>query len=595
MQKTITNNSALLYDADKQKWLFFTKAIAVYTSYQAQDIPSILKDIERQSSAEDLYAVGFLAYEASAAFDSTFPSLSPRPNSSTFPLLYFAMYSKAEEFSESIFQGASKSCSSPPIVWEPLLSNSEYKSAFQKIKNYIALGQSYQVNYSFRLRSFFEFDSWSLFRQMIYAQGGPAYKGVYGAYIETENWLLCSASPELFFKLNHNELFSRPMKGTIARGLYLAEDYSQAELLKSSHKDRAENSMIVDMVRNDLGRIASLGQVSLSRLFYLERYPSLWQMLSEVRCCTDAGLFEILAALFPPASVTGAPKKRTMEIISELEKERREIYTGTIGLWGPGRKAQFNVAIRTAWINKQTREARYGIGSGIVWDSKEELEWKECKIKSAILKPELPSFSLLESMLWDPKEGYFLLELHLKRLTESAIYFGYHINLKEVEKELSKVAKEMKSCAHKVRLLVRSHGNLSIEKQPLKPNSQNYPICLAKRATDSSDPFLYHKTSQRKVYVEAKASRPAYDDVLLWNEKAELTESTIANVLVQIEGDLFTPPLSCGLLGGTYRAQLLEQKKIKERILPIKEIEHYQKIYLINSVRKLWEVQYIQE
>ena len=597
MQRPLANNAnncALVYDAIQQKWLLFTKALAVYTSYQSQDIPSILKDIERQSAEEELYAVGFLAYEAASAFDNAFPS--PRPGSPAFPLLYFAMYSKAEEFSESIFQEEAKSERDSVLAWEPSLSESEYKDAFQKIKNYIALGQSYQVNYSFRLRALFDpesFDTWALFRQMIYAQTGVSYKGVYGAYIETEDWVICSASPELFFKLEKNELVSQPMKGTISRGLHFAEDCSQAERLRASPKDRAENSMIVDMLRNDLGRIASLGKVSLGKLFHLERYPSLWQMISEVRCCTEAGLFAILSALFPAASITGAPKKATMEIINELEKDRRDVYTGTIGFWGPGRRAQFNVAIRTAWIHKQTGEARYGIGSAIVWDSDAKLEWKECGIKSAILKPELskPAFSLLETILWDPQEGYFLLESHLKRLAESASYFDYQIDLQKIKKELSQAAKKMGACAHKLRLLVTAHGSLSLESEPLAPGLQNYPVCLAKTPVDFRNPLLYHKTSWRKVYTEAIEACPGCEDVLLWNERGELTESSIANVLVQIEGDLFTPPLSCGLLGGTYRALLLAQNKIKERIIPIKELEHCQKIYLINSVRKLWEIQ----
>ena len=621
MHGSLRKNSALVYEAKKEKWLFFREPCKIYTSYEIQEIPAILLEIEKQSAAERLYAVGFLAYEAGPAFDKAYPSRENSPSS--FPLLYFAMYPEKNlrEYDESIFENKKgQSVRVSPLAWKSSISQAEYNTAFQRIKNYISLGESYQVNYSFRLKSFLEENSslrvraWSLFQQMLFAQSGPSYRGVYGAYIESEDWILCSASPELFFRLEGNELSSRPMKGTRKRGLYAAEDRLQAELLEHSSKDRAENSMIVDMLRNDMGRIASLSQVRVEKLFQLERYPSLWQMTSDVRARTEAGLFEIFSALFPAASVTGAPKKRTIEIINELEKESRDIYTGSIGFWGPEGQAQFNVAIRTAWIHTESREARYGIGSGIVWDSKEDLEWKECQSKAAILESCLmqEEFSLLETLLWEPRckkgkqGGYFLLEAHLKRLAESAAYFNFSLDLKKIKKELEKAEKKMQDAPYKLRLLVSHRGELNLESIPFSFSGnlgeenerlgQKYSVSLAKKPLDSKNPFLYHKTSQREVYTQAKKNCPAHcQDVLLWNERGELTESTIANVLVQIQGKLFTPPLHCGLLGGLYRAELLEQNKIQERVILIKELEDCEKIYLLNSVRRQWEVHYARE
>ena len=617
MQSLLTKNSALVHDAQKRKWIFFREPSIIFTSCKTKDIPPILSEIEKKSAAKNLYALGFLSYEASSAFDKSFPD--PKNSAPAFPLLYFAMYPEEnlEECDESIFEeGLVEARKGPPLQWEPLISQKEYKSAFKKIKDYIGRGHSYQVNYSFRLESLLDAkpslraNAWSLFQQMIYAQTWPSYQKSYGAYIECEDWIICSASPELFFSLEGNRLCSRPMKGTIARGLYPEQDHFQEKLLKDSPKDRAENSMIVDMARNDMGRIASLGKVHLAKAFQTRAYPSLWQMTSEVHAHSKAGLFEIFSALFPPASITGAPKKRTIEIIHELEKEMRDMYTGSIGFWGPGRRAQFNVAIRTAWIHKESRKARYGIGSGIIWDSIEEQEWKECQIKSAILKPlhTKQNFSLLESILWEAKSDshdgeYFLLEEHLKRLTQSAKYFDFLIDLKNIHEELEKEKGKMQAQAHKVRLLLSSRGQITLESTPLllsqrgelenpKRNGKGYSVCLAKKAVDSTDPFLYHKTNQRAVYEQAKEDCPAHcEDVLLWNARGELTESTIANVLVQINGELFTPPLTCGLLGGIYRSWLLEQKKIKEAVILTKDLKHCEKMYLINSVRKQWEVE----
>ncbi len=262
----------------------------------------------------------------------------------------------------------------------------------------------------------------------------------YGAFLDTGEWVICSASPELFFRLDGARIECRPMKGTAARGRTQAEDLAQARALQASEKERAENVMIVDMVRHDLGRVAQTGSVKVDRLFEVERYPTIWQMTSTVEAQTEAGLGDIFRALFPPASITGAPKVRTMQIIAELERLPRRLYTGTIGFLAPGRRAQFNVAIRTLLVNRPTGCAEYGVGSGITWDSDPEAEWQECRTKARILAPPVPAFSLLETMRWTPEEGYYLLERHLERLQDSALYFGFRFDLTALRLELERLA-----------------------------------------------------------------------------------------------------------------------------------------------------------
>ncbi len=299
----------------------------------------------------------------------------------------------------------------PALSWEPSICRKTYEAGIQKVRELIRKGDTYQVNYTYRLRAGFAGDPWALFAGMVQAQGAH-----YSAFIHAGDWVICCASPELFFRRQGADLLCRPMKGTSPRGLWSADDAAQAEALRTSVKNQAENVMIVDMVRNDLGRVARLGSVGVRSLFDVEKYPTLWQMTSTVKCETSASVPEIFGALFPAASITGAPKVRTMAIISELEDSPRRIYTGSIGFIAPGGFAQFNVAIRTVLIDRHAQAAEYGVGGGIVWDSVPETEFEECQTKSRILTTPRPQFALLETMRWTPKEGFYLLDLHLRRL-----------------------------------------------------------------------------------------------------------------------------------------------------------------------------------
>jgi len=348
--------------------------------------------------------------------------------------------------------------------------------------------------------------------------------------------------------------------------------------------------MIVDMVRNDLGRIAKTGTVQVQELFAVEKYPTLWQMTSTVTAKTNASLTEIFTALFPCASITGAPKVSTMRIISELETTPRRIYTGAIGYVAPARKAIFNVTIRTALIDREMQAAEYGVGGGIVWDSTSTDEYAEALLKARVLTESMSPFSLLETLLWIPGEGFFLKDKHIGRLLDSAEYFDFLISKEIVESYLQKISTHFTE-PQRVRLLLDKHSSLSHEAKPLQRIEDHTPfnILLAKEPIDSTNRFLYHKTTHREVYAHALRSVEAeHDHVLLYNERNELTEFTIGNLVVEMNGRLFTPPISCGLLPGTFRAHLLETGQITERIIRVEELKDCARMFLVNSVRK-WQ------
>jgi len=569
-------------EAGERRWLGFVSPLRVIRAERIEEVRAALGEVET-AVGKGLYAAGFLTYEAAPAFDRAFAAKAPRG----LPLLWFGIYEEVAEFGSL---PASTDGSFATSEWVPSVSYDEYRQAIGRIKNYIASGDTYQVNYTMRLGAKFQGSAWALFEWLWRAQ-----RGKYSAYVDAGDQVICSASPELFFRLCGSEITCRPMKGTAARGLTWEEDEEQARWLEGSAKNRAENLMIVDMVRNDLGRIARVGSVKVERLFQVERYDTLFQMTSTVTASTDAPIGEVVAALFPCASITGAPKVRTTQIIAELETAARGIYTGAIGFIAPGRKAQFNVAIRTAHIDREAGRAEYGTGGGIVWDSVAEEEYEECRTKALVLLAARPSFRLLETLLWKPAGGYFLLERHLKRLADSGRYFAFAMDVGQVVKRLEDFAERLAPQPQRVRLLVSERGEISLEAEPIQRRSagRRWKVALAKRPVQAGDRFLYHKTTHREVYESARAEFPNHDDVILWNEKGEITESTVANVVVRpgspqvvrLKRELITPPVSCGLLAGTYRAHLLEKGRIREGIVTKEALAEAEGIYLINSVR----------
>jgi len=572
-------NRVVLHDAALKQWLDLREPCEVIRADRLDEVIPRLRRIERMVRELGLYAAGFISYEAAPAFDA---ALHVHPSSS-FPLFWFGLYSQPQ-----VIQ-LSPPAPSPAYTlgdWSPSVSRQAYDGAIAGIKEYIARGETYQVNYSFRLRAPFSGDTWDFFLKLVQAQQAD-----YSAYVDTGQFTVCSASPELFFRLEGSQFTGRPMKGTAPRGRTLAEDNAMARWLQHSEKNRAENVMIVDMIRNDMGRVAHVGSVRVPSLFDVERYPTLWQMTSTVTATTDASLCDIVAALFPCASITGAPKPRTMQIIRRLETTPRRIYTGCIGFMAPNRRAQFNVAIRTVLIDEQTGQAEYGVGGGIVWDSVTDDEYAECRVKAKVLTADRAEFSLLETMLWTPDDGYFLLPYHLRRLRDSAAYFGIPAEMDGIREELVALAASYPKEPHRVRLPVAQDGGISCQATPLSRTTLPQPVRLrlAPAPVDSAHPLLYHKTTHRPMYDAARAACPDSDDVLLWNERGEITETCMANVVVQLDGQLLTPPVQCGLLPGTFRAYLLDQGKLREEVITIEALKRCTRIYVVNSVRKWCE------
>jgi len=570
------------------EWVYFSSPHHIIEVQVLDEVLPALHEVEELVNAAGWYAAGFLSYEAAPAFDKAHLT---RPLDG-FPLLWFGLYPAPRLL--SLLEPA---LPKPSLTWSPTVDRDTYNVAIDQIKNHIASGLTYQVNYTMRLQAEFKTDPWNFFLHLAQSQNNHA------TYIDTGRFVIASASPELFFQLDGNVVTSRPMKGTVKRGRTTLEDKEKAGWLQDSEKNRAENVMIVDMIRNDLGRIAKIGSVHVPELFTTEKYPTLWQMTSTIRAETSASVTSIFKALFPCASITGAPKVSTMKIISELETTSRKIYTGSIGYIAPDRKATFNVAIRTALIDREMQTAEYRVGGGIVWDSTSTDEYAEALLKARVLTESPPQFSLFETLLWTPKEGFFLREKHIARLLDSAEYFDFPINPrwsstevprpplpKEIlESYLDKISSQF-TFPQRVRVLLDKHGNLSSETKPFQ-QSDNYPllkVCLAKEPIKSGNIFLFHKTTCREVYDSARKDFPNCDDVLLYNEKNKLTEFTIGNLVVEMDGKCYTPPLSCGVLAGTFRAHLLETGQVEERILQIEDLKKCEKIFRVNSVRR-WE------
>lgn len=572
-----SENLVVLRDAASGRWLRFRHPVEILSAARAEDVLPRLREIENAVEGRHLHAAGWISYEAAPAFD---PALAVRPPG-PLPLLWFGLFENPEPVD------LPPDAAALPDDWRADVDSDAYGRAFDQIKRHIRAGDTYQVNFSYRLRrDAFEEDPWQAFLALVAAQR-PAF----GAYASVGPWRLGSASPELFFRLDGARLESRPMKGTAPRGRSAAEDRAQLAALRACAKNRAENLMIVDMVRNDLGRVARPGTVQTVRLCDPEKFPTVWQLVSTVAAETDASVSEIFSALFPPASITGAPKHRTMRIIADLETSPRQVYTGAIGFLAPGRRAQFNVAIRTLLLDVRSRRAEYGVGGGIVWDSDRDAEQAECRVKARILsRPPRPPFSLLETMLWTPADGIRLRELHLARLRDSADDFDYPFDAARLRADIEALVRTLPRAPQRLRLLLAEDGTPTLQAQPLTPLGSGpfYRVALARRPVDRADIFLCHKTTHRRAYEEAQADFPGHDDVLLYNEDDEATETTLANLAVEIDGVLCTPPVDCGLLPGIARAELLARGVLRERVIPVARLRESPRLFLLNSVRGLF-------
>lgn len=480
----------------------------------------------------------------------------------------------------------------------------EYLGKVARIKEYIAAGDTYQVNYTLKLLFDFAGDAGALYQTLRRNQSVA-----YGAFLKSGLRQILSFSPELFFRKQGRDCLVRPMKGTGRRETSLEEDRRAGIRLASDPKNRSENVMIVDLLRNDLGRICEAGTVETDSLFDIETYETLHQLTSTIRgrLRPEVSLARLFQALFPCGSVTGAPKIRTMEIIRELEGGERGVYTGAIGFIAPDGSGAFNVPIRTVVLAGANGEM--GIGSGIVNDSDAESEWLECRLKAKFLQAPAEDFQLIETLLWQPGQGFFLLDFHLDRLRNSASYWGFPFQPERLRRQLAEAVGDS-SHARRMRLLLYKDGRVTVGVENCDPPQSlvaateaggDMPplVMLAKIATAPDDPFLYHKTTRRQVYdrERQRAAAQGCFEVLFANSRGELTEGSYTNLFVRRGCELLTPPLACGLLDGVLRRALLTGViplppglTIREAILRPADLESAEAILVGNSVRGLRRV-----
>lgn len=549
----------------------FENPVEIITTYDIdQVIPSLVKI--QDAIQNGYYAAGYVSYEAAQAFEHSMKVFQ----TNRMPLLWFGIYEDTSNVTD-------KSIGSFYTTdWKPNTSTKKYNRSINQIKTHIEHGDTYQVNYTIRMDADFLGDPFTYYQQLASSQSAN-----YSAYLDIEGFNVLSASPELFFHLKEGKITTKPMKGTIGRGKTIEEDQENAKWLSQSEKNRAENVMIVDLLRNDLGKLAKPGSVKVPELFTIEEYPTVFQMTSTVTGEIDnkIGIVDIFNALFPCGSITGAPKISTMNIIHDLETTPREVYCGAIGFITPEREAIFNVPIRTVVIDDNGK-ATYGVGGGITWDSKEDEEYNEVLTKAKVLSNANNYFQLIETIgLFDG--DYLVLDNHVRRLKRSASYFNYQFNQEQLMEKLYDIANRHPKGSFRVRVLLYQNGELSIDVTDEETVvNDGKPVSLAKQAVSQHDIFLYHKTTNRVLYEKLLGEVNDMFDVLLWNEHDEITEFTRGNVVVELAGKLYTPPVQSGLLAGTYREKLLNEGTISERVIRKEELAKCSKIWFINSVRQ---------
>ncbi len=571
------------------------------------EIPGVFEEVE-QAVGCGLSAAGFFSYECGQCFE---PAARLRPGRAGQPLAWFGIYDhcylfdhRAGQFVEgeppglAALRRGAVPAAGPPVEAEFALTEEEYAARIAAIQEWIRAGDVYQLNFTAPYHVHTTASAAALYARLRARQ--PAD---YGAFLHcAAGQHILSFSPELFFRVDtegeRRRIVTRPMKGTAPRGRTTCEDRQEAEWLRSDPKNRAENVMIVDLLRNDLGRLAELGSVQVEDLFAVERHPTLWQMTSTVTANLrpEIRFGDIFRSLFPCGSVTGAPKVRAMQLLAQIEDEPRGVYTGAIGYFSP-RQTVFNVAIRT--LELHGNRGTMGVGSGIVIDSAAAAEFRECQLKAEFLTGTsgwLPErFSLVETLLWDG--SYPLIELHLDRLEDSAQYFGFPCERDEVREVLEKHAQALAGReSRKVRLLLDSSGSLHIASEVLAEVSGRCEpgrVRISRRRTDPRNPMYFHKTTHRPLYADAfgAASLAGFVDVLFLNRNGEVTEGAISNIFVERQGRLYTPPVECGLLAGVYRRYVLETyPNAEERVLHLDDLRQADAVYLSNAVRGLRRV-----
>lgn len=554
--------------------------VRVLTAGTAEQIGPLLAAVEQETQAGN-WVAAFVSYEGGAAFG--LPNHAP---SDLAPLAWMAAYDPATVL--TLNPDDLPALPPPPGMGaQPVqlnVSREQYGAALDRIHEYIAAGDTYQVNYTCHARFAADWDPLAYFVTMVRSHPVP-----YACYLNLGEQQVLSVSPELFLQRRGQVLSSRPMKGTRKRGRTPAEDEALAAELVSTIKDRAENLMILDMVRNDLGRVGTIGSVRVPRMFTAEKYRSVWQMTStvEVDLLPGATLPEIFAATFPGASITGAPKRHTMEIIQELEPEPRGLYCGAIGLFAPSGDFTCNLPIRT--LIHRDGQFDLGIGAGILWDSQTGAEYEETLLKSRFAFRCMPDLRVFETLLLQADGQYAYLEEHLTRLAASAAYFDYPCDLGAIRKLLADHAGQHEgSAAEVVRLELDDQGRLTLQPRALPPlPAAPVRVVLAAETTDSANPLYFHKTTQRALYdrVRAGLAEAGHFEAIFANEAGELTEGTITNLFVRRGDEWLTPSLTAGLLPGIWRASFMAATGAREAALTPADLREADEVVIGNSVR----------
>jgi para-aminobenzoate synthetase/4-amino-4-deoxychorismate lyase len=575
------------YAADGKSALF-TDAVEIVEARAPGEVAPALARIEAAVDG-GLYAAGYFSYELGHVFEPRLAKLLDAPRAA--PLIWMGLFPRkaemnaveAAEWLRGQQRGEHHISAVTPAIGYPA-----YARKMARALEYIAAGDIYQLNLTFKARFAFSGDPVSLYRHLRARQKAP-----YSALISTPERQILSLSPELFLTVKDGVATTRPMKGTARRGAHAGEDARLSQWLARDVKSRAENLMIVDLMRNDLGRIAEMGSVEVSDLFTVETYQTVLQMTSGVTARLKEGIdfSALIRAIFPPGSITGAPKLRAMEIIGELEDEPRGVYTGAIGVIAPGGDCAFNVAIRTLVIGADGR-GEIGIGSGVVQDSVAAAEYDECLLKMKFLTDPAPPFELIETLRWESGEGFWLLDRHMARMAASAKHFAYPFDEAAARAALEAHAAALEGTCWRVRLTLDSHGALNITSAPMtRPGPEAaLRFAIAETRMSVSNPFVYHKTTRRAFYDDERARLAAargVDEAVFLNERGHITEGSFTNVFIEKEGALLTPPLDCGLLAGTLRAELLETAKAREAVLTVRDLADADAIWLGNSVRGL--------
>ena len=578
--------------------LLFTAPEEVVTVSDPAGVEAALERVS-DGLARGLHAAGYFAYELGYCLEPKLQGLLPAAR--RVPLFWIGLFKDPRAFNDEETRawleangGAERAKTSNLLLsW----TRDQYAAAFAAVKDFIAAGDVYQINLTQKFLFDFEGDPAALYAALRRKQ-----RVAYGALIRTPDLSVLSLSPELFFRRDGQHMSTRPMKGTAPRGRTPREDARLKTWLAMDEKQRAENLMIVDLLRNDLGRVSRIGSVEVTDLFTVETYRSVHQMTSGITAelRSDMGLRDMLRALFPCGSVTGAPKVRAMEIIRSLECGPRGVYTGAIGHIAPSGDCQFNVGIRTVVLDGSGGEM--GIGGGIVADSKEESEYEECLLKAHFLTKVDAPFELIETLRYETGKGFHLLERHLARLQASAHHFGYPFSREAVLAALNAEAARVTSAVALVRMLLAEDGVITVTSTEIALPTKDtvWRFVISDQRVDEKDPLFYHKTTRRQFYdreMERQKGLTGCDEVVFLNTRGELTEGTRTTLFLEQDGRLFTPALACGLLPGTLREELLDLPRAaaSEAVLTPADLERADRIYLGNSVRGLVRAELMQK